>query len=142
METLGTLIDKLTVAELKRFHNNASETKWELTQQIGKLIIEINQFIVDAETRKIPNGDLYFASNKVYAKESNVVDVVYGSVGWLVSELAHANCEVWHQQERVYEFEKVPIDEKDPVIKKLAVLNLKRTQCIDLIDKQFQEMMA
>ena len=39
--------------------------------------------------------------------------------------------------EKVYEFEKVPSEEKDKVVKRLALLNLERNSCIDRIDKQF-----
>jgi hypothetical protein len=47
------------------------------------------------------------------------------------------NCQLWHEQEKVYEFEKVPAEQKDVVVKGLAILNLKRNKCIDLIDRQF-----
>jgi hypothetical protein len=35
----------------------------------------------------------------------------------------------------VYEFETVPAVQKDQVVKQLALLNLKRNQCIDAIDQ-------
>ena len=43
----------------------------------------------------------------------------------------------YHQ---VYEFEKVPPEKKDKVVKQLALLNLERNKCIDLIDKQFRRV--
>ena len=47
------------------------------------------------------------------------------------------NCRLWHEQEKVYEFDKVPVEEKDVVVKQLALLNLERNKCIDSINKQF-----
>jgi hypothetical protein len=40
-------------------------------------------------------------------------------------------------QETVYDFEKIPADEKDRVIKELAIANLDRNNCIDELDKKF-----
>jgi len=40
----------------------------------------------------------------------------------------------------VYEFEKVPVSEKDRVVKRLAILNLERTKCIDEIDATFAKL--
>ncbi|MEI6022042.1 MAG: hypothetical protein WCR21_13025, partial [Bacteroidota bacterium] len=71
---------------------------------------------------------------KVFKQECNEVAEVKGSIGDIVSKLAEVNCLLWHEQEKVYEFEKVPVDEKDKVVKQLAVLNLQRTKCIDEID--------
>jgi hypothetical protein len=59
-------------------------------------------------------------------------------MGAIVSRLAQVNCELWHEQEHVYAFEEVPPDEKDGIVKQLAVLNLERNACIDQIDIQFQ----
>jgi hypothetical protein len=42
----------------------------------------------------------------------------------------------------VYEFEKVGAEEKDIVVKKLAILNLERNKCIDTIDRQFQTIIV
>ncbi len=42
---------------------------------------------------------------------------ITGSVSKIFSELAKVNCDLWHEQEKVYEFEKVPFDEKDNVVK-------------------------
>ena len=50
------------------------------------------------------------------------------------------NCKLWHEQEKVYDFEKIPVTEKDAVIKKLALLNLERNQSIEKIDKFFQTL--
>ena len=81
-----------------------------------------------------------FASNKIYQKEGNVVAEILGSIGEVFSKLADINCDLWHEQEKVYEFEKVPSEEKNKVVKRLALLNLGRNKCIDQIDKQFSDI--
>ena len=137
-ETLGSLCDKLTVVKLKQWHNEDDARKLSLDGQEKQLKNEIDEFIASAISGNIPVEKLSFASNKVYKKEGNVVEDVMGSVGEVFSELANTNCELWHEQEFVYEFEKVPADKKDHVVKRLALLNLKRTKCIDGIDNAFK----
>ncbi|MGE0086123.1 MAG: hypothetical protein AB7S75_17085 [Desulfococcaceae bacterium] len=98
---------------------------------------EINQFIRNAIDGIIPLERLIFASNKVFKMENNLLADITGNIGEVFSKLADVNCTLWHEQEKVYEFEKVPMEEKDKVVKQLAVLNLERNKCIDEIDKQF-----
>jgi hypothetical protein len=40
----------------------------------------------------------------------------------------------------VYEFEAVPADKKDVVVKELAILNLERNMCIDQLDGTFRKL--
>jgi hypothetical protein len=54
--------------------------------------------------------------------------------------LADVNCKLWHEQEKVYEFEMVPVEQKDAVVKLLALLNLERNKCIDAINVQFADL--
>jgi len=137
-ETLGSLCDKLTIVKLKQFHSEDQERLGSLTVQEQQLKIEIDEFVSAAVTGLIPVERLTFAANKVYKQDGNVVSEVLGSIGEVFSQLADINCRLWHEQELVYEFEKVPALEKDKVVKQLALLNLQRNKCIDSIDKQFR----
>lgn len=137
-ETLGSLCDKLTVVKLKQWHSEDAERLRSLTTQEKQLQEEINNFITAAITGATPTERLTFDSNKVYKKEGNVVSQITGSIGAVFSKLAEVNCILWHEQEKVYDFEQVPPDQKDKVVKSLALLNLERNQCIDQIDKQFR----
>ena len=137
-ETLGSLCDKLTIIKLKQFHTDNQERLVSLSNQERQIKTEIDEFVDAARSGQIPTSRLSFAANKVYKKEGNVISEVTGSLGHVVSALADVNCRLWHQQELVYDFERVPSEEKDAVIKKLALLNLERNQCIDQIDKQFR----
>ena len=133
-ETLGSLCDKLTIVKLKEFHTSDYERQQSLKIQEQQLAQEINKFLSDALAGIIPIEKLSFASNKVYKEAGNETRVVTGNMGEVIAELAKVNCDLWHEQEKVYEFETVPEAEKDKVIKKLAILNLERNKCIDEIN--------
>ncbi|MFN8391493.1 MAG: hypothetical protein U0136_14490 [Bdellovibrionota bacterium] len=137
-ETLGSLLDKLTIVKLKQWHSEDAQAQTSLGRQEQQLQSEISEFIGAAVSGQIPLDRLTFAANKVYKKEGNRVDDVSGSIGEVFSRLADVNCKLWHEQEKVYEFEKVSPEEKNVVVKNLAVLNLERNKCIDSIDKSFQ----
>lgn len=139
-ETLGSLCDKLTIIKLKQYHTTDVERLDSLGSQEKQLCEEINTYVYCAVNGEIPQDRLVFSSNKVYKMEGNEIFTVTGDIGTVVSELARVNCDLWHEQEKVYEFEKVHQDEKNNVVKRLALLNLQRNYCIDEIDKKFQHL--
>ncbi|HSF72431.1 hypothetical protein [Microcoleus vaginatus] len=139
-ETLGSLCDKLTIVKLKQWHSEDEIRLKSLAVQEKQLQQEMNEFISAAISGQIPIARLTFASNKVYKQEGNYVPDVLGSIGEIFSQLAHVNCNLWHEQEKVYEFEKVAASEKDQVVKQLAILNLERNKCIDGIDGNFKAL--
>ena len=139
-ETLGMLCDKLTIVKLKEYHTEDPSRLNSLKEQAGQLQQEIDEYIVQAMKGDIPVDRLTFASNKVFKKEGNEVADVSGRIGEVFYQLADVNCRLWHEQEKVYEFETVPADEKNKVVKQLAVLNLERNKCIDSINQQFSEL--
>jgi hypothetical protein len=136
-ETLGSLCDKLTIVKLKQWHSEDPAARETLARQETQLQTEIGEFLEAALTGAIPTERLTFAANKVYRKQGNDIGEITGEIGGLFSRLADANCRLWHCQERVYDFERVPPGEKNDVIKQLAVLNLQRVQCVDRIDTLF-----
>jgi hypothetical protein len=139
-ETLGMLCDKLTIVKLKEFHTENIEKLKSLGIQAKQLQEEIDAYLFDAIGGRIEPAKLTFASNKIFKKEGNVVDEVKGHIGEIFYQLADVNCRLWHEQEKVYEFERVPVDEKDNVVKQLALLNLERNKCIDAINEQFASL--
>lgn len=141
-ETLGSLCDKLTIIKLKQWHVENKIKLNELNSQEKQLQNEIDEFIIDAISGKIPLHRLTFASNKVFKQEGNFVPDIKGSISEMFSNLASVNCSLWHEQEKVYEFENIPMEEKNSVVKRLALLNLERNKCIDSIDKQFQSIIS
>src|SRR2546425_3454030 len=137
-ETLGSLADKLTTVKLKLLHTDDDERMRSLKAQEKQLQDEINEFISAAFSGEIPLERLTFSANKVYKRDGNVVPDFRGTVGQLFSQLAETNTRLWHIQEKVYEFDNIPLDQKDEVIKQLAIVNLERNQCIDRLDEEFQ----
>lgn len=134
-ETLGTLSDKLTIVKLKQWHTEDSARLESLSLQEVQLQIEIDEFISAAIAGAIPVEKLTFAANKVYKQEGNEIGEIAGSLGEIFSHLAEVNCKLWHVQETVYDFAAIAAEEKDAVIKELALLNLERNKCIDEMDK-------
>lgn len=141
-ETLGTLSDKLTIVKLKQYHTEDPARLESLARQEKQLQTEIDEFVNSAFAGQIPLEKLTFAANKVYKKEGNETKEIAGSLGEIFSQLAETNCNLWHVQEKVYEFEAIPVEEKDAVVKDLAILNLDRNNCIDQMDKTFQSIVA
>lgn len=139
-ETLGMLCDKLTIVKLKEYHTEDTARLVSLKEQARQLQDEIDEYIVQAVSGNIPADRLTFASNKVFKKEGNEVADVSGRIGEVFYQLADVNCRLWHEQEKVYEFETVPADDKNKVVKQLAVLNLERNKCIDSINQQFSDL--
>lgn len=137
-ETLGSLCDKLTIVKLKQFHTENAIRKESLFVQENQLIAEVDEFITDAFNGLIPLNKLTFKANKVFKQKGNEITNIKGSIGIVFSKLAQVNCDLWHQQEKVYEFEKVAKQDKDKVVKQLAILNLERNKCIDEIDTEFK----
>jgi hypothetical protein len=114
-ETLGSLCDKLTIVKLKHWHTKDPERQQSLAEQEKQLQEEINEFVSAAAAGRIPLERLTFAANKVYKKEGNKTADIQGSVGQIFSMLADINCKLWHVQDKVYDFEKIPVEEKDEV---------------------------
>lgn len=133
-ETLGSLCDKLTIVKLKQFHSIDESRLTSLAMQEEQLKSEIDYFLDDAISGKIPYEKLSFCANKVYKREGNEIRNIVGNIGNVFAELAQVNCELWHEQEKVYDFSSIPVSEKDKVVKRLAILNLERNKCIDAID--------
>ena len=134
-ETLGSLCDKLTIVKLKQWHTDDAARTASLATQERRLSAEIDDYLARAAAGAIPAEQLSFAANKVFKQEGNTVPAVSGGIGELFARLAQVNCALWHEQEKVYDFENVPADKKDAVVKQLALLNLERNQCIDGIDR-------
>lgn len=138
-ETLGMLCDKLTIIKLKEYHSEDLSRLESLAKQATQLQGEIDQYVSDAIQGHIPMEKLTFAANKVYKMEGNEVAVISGDIGSLFSQLADVNCKLWHEVEKGYDIENVPVSEKDNLIKSLAVLNLQRNKVIDEIDAVFSK---
>jgi hypothetical protein len=113
-----------------------------LQNQERQLCGEIDDFVRSASSGAVPLDRLTFAANKVYKQDGNSTRSAAGTIGEMFSRLATVNCELWHEQEKVYDFEKVPPEAKNTVVKQIALLNLERTECIDAIDRMLRDTLA
>jgi hypothetical protein len=134
-ETLGSLCDKLTVVKLKQWHTKDKTRIRSLKIQEQDLKEEIDEFVSNALNGAIPVERLRFEANKVYKKRGNAFAKVKGDIGALFSQLAQANCELWHEVEKSYNIDNVPDSRKGALVKRLAVLNLERNRCMEAIDE-------
>ena len=141
-ETLGMLCDKLTIVKLKQYHTEDEERLKSLNKQAEQLQQEIDEYLSDAINGIIPLEKLTFAANKVYKKEGNEIVDVKGNIGALFSQLADVNCRLWHEVEKGYDIENVPVVEKDKLVKMLAILNLERNKYIDAIDIYIKDLIG
>lgn len=141
-ETLGSLCDKLTIVKLKQWHSIVPERLASLAEQEKQLTGELDEFVARAIGGEIPTARLTFAANKVYNQQTIAVSPIAGTIAVLFSKLAEVNCELWHEVDKGYEIGKVPSEEKDGIIRQLALLNLQRNQCIDEIDQSFRDLIA
>lgn len=141
-ETLGSLCDKLTIVKLKIYHtkNEDKERKEKLSKQDMQLRKEINDYFADAISGKVPHEYLTCETLKIHTGIS-VADNPVFNIGSSVASLADANCDIWHLQEKLYNFENVPAGMKNIVVRKIAISNIKRTKCIDDINQQFKELL-
>ena len=130
----------MTIVKLKQWHSDDPVRIDDLCAQEIMLRNEIDEFAAAALCGALAPEKLTFSSNKVYKMEGNAILPIDGSFGEIFAQLAEVNCTLWHEQEKVYEFEKVPVQEKDRVVKQLALLNLRRNQCIDQIDKRLRAL--
>ncbi|MGG9972431.1 hypothetical protein ACQ33O_11615 [Ferruginibacter sp. SUN002] len=141
-ETLGMLCDKLTIVKLKQYHTDDETRLQSLNKQSVQLQEEIDQYFADAISGVIPADKITFAANKVFKKEGNETAEVSGKIGEIFYQLADVNCQLWHEVEKGYNIENVPIEQKDQLVKSLAVLNLQRNKCIDAIDLELQKIIS
>ena len=93
-ETLGSLCDKLTIVKLKEWHSEQQpERMRSLATQEQQLREEIDAFIADAASGRIPLERVTFAANKVYRKKATRS----GSHGQCV-RLAFAWRRIWNRR--------------------------------------------
>lgn len=141
METLGSLCDKLSIIKLKQYHTIDSQKLESLSYQDSQIQNEINEYLDDAIWGTIHIDRLVYEPNKVHDGTINKL-IPLVSIAGSISALASTNCDIWHHQEKIYNFSKLPHDQKDVVIHEIAVLNLQRNDCIHQIDKLFKEMVV
>ena len=127
--------------KLKQWHCDTSAKALSLKTQEKDLIAELDTLVSHAINSSIEFKNLKFSSNKVYKEEGNDTRLFEGGFSNSVSNLAAINCELWHEQEKVYDFKIIPVNKKDEVVNRIAVLNLERNKLIESIDDEFIQLL-
>ena len=134
-ETLGSLVDKLTIKNIRlnnlRKKGNKSRKKMNIVQsQRRRLIEETDQFLAQALKGKVKLKD---EKVKLY-RQSKVGEKISGTLGALVDSLCQKNMQLWHLEDEARRS-----DVSDAYIgkikRKIDIANLSRNDLIDRIDK-------
>jgi len=135
VETLGSLVDKLTIKNIRlnnlRKKGKKSKRKINIVQsQRKELIEEMNQFLARALKRKVKLKD---EKVKLY-KQPKVEEKILVTLGALVDRLCQKNMQLWHLEDEARRS-----DVNDAYIgrikRKIDIANLSRNDLIDRIDE-------
>lgn len=131
-ETLGSLVDKLTIKNIRlnNLRKKGSKKKIDIVQsQRKELIEEMNQFLARALKRKVKLKD---EKVKLY-KQPRVEEKILATLGALVDRLCQKNMQLWHLEDEARRS-----DVNDAYIgrikRKIDITNLSRNDLIDRID--------
>lgn len=132
-ETLGSLVDKLTIKNIRlnNLRKKGSKKKTDIVQsQRKELIEEMNQFLARALKRKVKLKD---EKVKLY-KQPKVEEKILATLGALVDRLCQRNMQLWHLEDEARRS-----DVNDAYIgrikRKIDITNLSRNDLIDRIDE-------
>lgn len=132
-ETLGSLVDKLTIKNIRlnNLRKKGSKKKIDIVQsQRKELIEEMNQFLARALKRKVKLKD---EKVKLY-KQPKVEGKILATLGALVDRLCQKNMQLWHLEDEARRS-----DVNDAYIgrikRKIDITNLSRNDLIDRIDE-------
>ena len=140
-ETLGSLCDKLAIVKLKQLHAKDATMRKSLAGQAKHLQEEISEYVAAAARGDIPPERLSFSANKIYKRKGNAIPKVSGNIGEIFSRLMEITAQLWRVQEKIYDFENVPMKEKNSVVKAQRVLNLERNRCMDELNNALKRLL-
>lgn len=149
-ETLGSLVDKITIKEIRNYHLREmlklKEGKFSadainskirlLNQQIKTMDKEIDCFIIAALNGKINLRD---EKLKLYNAPEDMNKIPqFASLGATISGLAQKNLELWHLEDEARRKD-VTLEYIGGIKKKIDLANQQRNDFIDKIDELFEK---
>ena len=153
METLGSLVDKLTIKDIREFHLRQmledEQCKFPRAELEAKLKVlagqkkdlkaEIDDFIRAAVKSKKVSRD---EKLKIYNAPADIGRIPpTSSLGEAISGLAAKNLELWHLEDEA-RLKDVALDHIGSVKRKIDLANQQRNDFIDKIDELFQKKIA
>ena len=144
-ETLGSLVDKLTIKEIRKYHlkemSGEKEKKFtkevidskitQLNKQIRSMSSEIDGFLSAAFAGKVPLRDDKLKIYNALDEMNNIPQVT--SVGKSISGLASKNLELWHLEDEARRKD-VGLEYIGGIKRKIDLSNQQRNDFIDKID--------
>jgi len=149
-ETLGSLVDKLTIKDIREFHlrrmldeQDQKFPKFELEQKLKtlesqkqSLTKEIDEFVVLAAKGKVLLKD---EKLKLYNALQDMGRIPRTkSMGEAISGLAQKNLELWHLEDEVRK-KGAKLDYIGQVKRKIDLANQQRNDFIDKIDELLEK---
>jgi transcription initiation factor TFIIIB Brf1 subunit/transcription initiation factor TFIIB len=138
-ETLGSLVDKLAIKNIRLYNlrkeRRKSKKKIDIVEsQRNDLIDEINQFLAQALTGKVKLRD---EKVKLY-RQPKVEEKISETLGALVDRLCERNSELWHLED---EARRSNVDDTyiGRIKRKVDVANQSRNDLIDQIDELLEK---
>ncbi len=151
METLGSLVDKLTIKQIREFHlrqmldgNDGKFTRSELEEKLKvlsdqkkELAEEIDRFAVLAARGKV---GLKEEKLKLYNERKDIGRIPETeSLGQAVSGLASKNLELWHLEDEARRKD-VKLEYIGKIKGQIDLTNQQRNDFIDKIDELFEKV--
>ena len=139
METLGSLLDKYSIAKLR--HNNMiernmpSETVTLVVKQIEGFQEEINSYLSSAIKGEIPLEEPKF---KIY-KGENPSGQVFENISQAINGLFDANFTLWGLEDKRRETERTDAEIRI-ICDDVATFNRKRNDCMDEVNKLLKKL--
>jgi len=149
-ETLGSLVDKLTIKDIREFHLRqmleGGDKKFSKEELEGKLAIlnsqkqdlakEIDEFLVLALEGKARLKD---EKLKIYNPLKDVGRIAQSdSLGEAISGLAQKNLELWHLEDEARRND-LGLEYVGQIKRKIDLTNQQRNDYIDKIDELFEK---
>jgi len=152
-ETLGSLVDKLTIKDIREYHINQMVilkdkkfSRKELTDKLrvlkrqkDEIIKEIDVFVLAAIKGKLSLRD---EKLKIYNDLKDVGRIIITkSMGEVISGLAQANLKLWHLEDEARRKD-VTLSYIGKIKKMIDPANQQRNDYIDRIDQLLEEKIS
>lgn len=136
MDTVGSLIDKITIAEKRLENTEDVSVIFDLKQQMGWMLLELAHSIIDGYSGNRP---LSFKKHKIYDKSVKDFEsqAIFGIIDH-IKNLKSYNNKLW-ELEDIRRDLSLTDSERLAAADEVSVYNKKRNDCMDNIDSVIEE---
>lgn len=152
-ETLGSLVDKLTIKDIREFHlcqmMSAKEHKFSSKELKSKLAVlrkqkkdlkrEIDDYVLKAVKTRIISKD---EKLKLYNAVQDIGRIpLTNKIGEAISGLARKNLELWHLEDEARR-QDIGLDYIGGIKRKIDLTNQQRNDYIDKVDELLEKVIG